>query len=137
MRTRVCLTGRGECSLQPGALLNKTTWVFGKVIEYLKQRGYTERSLKAAPYDWRLPPQFQESRDGYFSRTCRMIEREHEETGGRPVVLLAHSMGNNMAHYFLNWVQQHGQSAKAIHGPASAWLEKHGECGVRSTHWPL
>jgi alpha-beta hydrolase superfamily lysophospholipase len=66
-----------------------------------------------------------------------MIEREHEENGGRPVVLLAHSMGNNMAHYFLNWVQQHGQSAKAIHGPASAWLEKHGECGVRSTHWPL
>lgn len=89
--------------LQPGAVMKATTWVFGPVIKFLKARGYDESKLKAAPYDWRMPPMYLEQRDGYFSKVCRTIEETYCDNGNKPVVLLAHSMGNNMAHYFSNW----------------------------------
>ena len=95
-----------------------TTWVFAKVTDYLQRHGYEEeRSLRAAPYDWRVPPQILEKRDGYFSRTVRMIEEMSRSNGGRPVVLMAHSMGNKMAHYFLKWVvvnERQGVEASAL-----------------------
>ena len=46
--------------LQHGAVAEASTWVFGKVIAHLQAHGYSDRNLKAAPYDWRLPPQFLE-----------------------------------------------------------------------------
>jgi hypothetical protein len=102
--------------LQPGAIMNATTWVFGKTIASLKEHGYDERCLKAVPYDWRLPPVFLEERDGFFSSMCQMIKTTYEENDGRAVVLLAHSMGNNMTHYFLHWALLH-------HG--RAWLDRY------------
>jgi hypothetical protein len=40
--------------------------VFGPTIAHLQQRGYTQRNLRAAAYDWRIPPAKMEERDGYF-----------------------------------------------------------------------
>jgi hypothetical protein len=47
--------------------------------------------------------QWQE-RDGYFTRLCAEVERLHRDNGGRPVVLLGHSMGCKIIHYFTHWV---------------------------------
>jgi copper chaperone CopZ len=119
--------------LQPGHMMGATTWVFGPVIDFLKARGYDDSNLKGAPYDWRMPPMYLEQRDQYFTTLCRTIEDTYRDNGDRPVVLLAHSMGNNMAHYFCNWVVNHGHKitqvpSAAAHGPRAnggAWLEKY------------
>lgn len=135
--------------LQHGAVAEASTWVFGKVIRHLKAHGYSDRNLKAvrkyaraqwmtdflqldhwrfhlqAPYDWRLPPQFLETRDQYFSRLGKMIEGM-VQTNHNKVVLLAHSMGCKTCHYFLywvherrgrRWIDQHIHGLFAISGP--------------------
>ena len=94
--------------------MGATTWVFGPVIDFLKARGYDDSNLKGAPYDWRMPPMYLEQRDQYFTTLCRTIEDTYRDNGDRPVVLLAHSMGNNMAHYFCNWVVNHGHKITQI-----------------------
>lgn len=93
----------GVAYLQAGAM-SPFTWVFAKVIDHLIANGYVaNENLMAAPYDWRLALQFQERRDGYFSKLMGTIQTAKEREG-KPVVLLAHSMGNRTVHYFLNWV---------------------------------
>ena len=87
------------------------TWVFGHVTNHLTSlpnKPYDKSSLKAATYDWRMPPAFLEERDRYFSNLVRSIEKMYEENGERPVVLLGHSMGCKMGHYFPNWVVNNG-----------------------------
>eukprot|EP01048_Picozoa_sp_COSAG05_P002271 COSAG05_NODE_89_length_20177_cov_197.003586_5_plen_1527_part_00 len=106
-------------------VLAATTWVFGKTIEYLKKRGYSEHNLKAVPYDWRLPPQILESRDKYFTRWVQLIETTSEDNGGKPVVLLGHSMGNKMCHYFLNWVVINAKTYDLMGGNGRAWLHRY------------
>ena len=49
--------------------------------------------ITAAPYDWRLAPQHLESRDKYFTKLKEKIEWLFHNSGGRKVVILAHSMG--------------------------------------------
>ena len=68
---------------QPGAITTATTWVFGKVINHLKKCGYSHTNMKAAPYDWRIPPRFLETRDGYMSSLCNTIEHTYESNGLR------------------------------------------------------
>jgi hypothetical protein len=103
--------------------------VFGPVIKFLMAGGYDESNLKGAPYDWRMPPMYLEKRDGYFSGLCRTIEETYHDNGNKPVVLLAHSMGNNMAHYFTNWVLNNGDKVQQIKGAVKsngeAWLDKY------------
>ena len=106
-------------------VLAATTWVFGKTIEYLKKRGYDETNLKAVPYDWRLPPQVLEGRDKFFTRWVQLIETTSEDNGGKPVVLLAHSMGNKMCHYFLNWVVINAKTYNLMGGNGRAWLHRY------------
>ena len=107
-----------------------TTWVFAKVVEYLLKRGYQkDNNLRAAPYDWRVPPQILEQRDGYFSSLVKMIESTSARNGNKPVVLLGHSMGNKMAHYFLNWVVVYGRSGvpgSSLPGSnGKAWISRY------------
>lgn len=101
--------------LSPGIFTSSMSYVFGPLIGQLEELGYTEKNLKCAPYDFRIPFHYLEERDGYFTELEKMIE-ELVEVNQKPVVLTAHSMGNKIAHYFLQKVQKEkGQS----------WIDKH------------
>lgn len=76
---------------------------FLKLIRRLQSIGYTRQNLRAAAYDWRLPPAGLESRFQYFSELKSTIERLRLEEGLR-VVLLGHSLGNRIVQYFLQWI---------------------------------
>jgi len=93
--------------LSPGALTESLSYVFGPVLNILKENGYVDGvTLDAAPYDWRLPPSQLEKRDSYFTNTMQLIEKLYRSSDGSPVVLLCHSMGCKTAHYLLNFVVQ-------------------------------
>jgi hypothetical protein len=103
--------------LSPGALTSFVSYVFGPVINALQDAGYEGgKNLDAAPYDWRLAPKAMEERDQYFTRTMKQVERMYETNNSTPVVLLCHSLGCKVGHYFLNFAKrQQGQ----------AWLNKY------------
>ena len=55
------------------------------------------------PYDWRLPPFALQQRDSFFTVFKNTVE-EMVGTTGKPVIILAHSMGNKVTHYFLQYI---------------------------------
>ena len=103
--------------LAPGTLTNFLSYVFGPVIRALQGVGYKEgRNLDAAPYDWRLPPRILEERDHFFTRTMTKVEKLYSQNNNTPVVLLCHSQGAKIGHYFLNFAKsQRGQT----------WIDQH------------
>eukprot|EP00339_Tiarina_fusa_P000423 CAMPEP_0117012128 /NCGR_PEP_ID=MMETSP0472-20121206/10276_1 /TAXON_ID=693140 ORGANISM="Tiarina fusus, Strain LIS" /NCGR_SAMPLE_ID=MMETSP0472 /ASSEMBLY_ACC=CAM_ASM_000603 /LENGTH=1021 /DNA_ID=CAMNT_0004715123 /DNA_START=120 /DNA_END=3184 /DNA_ORIENTATION=- len=92
--------------LADNPLAKGPSYVFGHLITELCDVGYTSKTLDAATYDWRLPPQKLEERDGYFSELKYKIQFMREQNNER-VVLMAHSMGNRCAQYFLSWLRKH------------------------------
>ena len=56
-------------------LTNRLSYVFGPLIEQLREVGYTDRMIGAAPYDWRLPPAHLEHRDRFFTKLITQIEQ--------------------------------------------------------------
>jgi len=84
-------------------------WLWGLMIEALADIGYDINSMYMASYDWRLNFADLEKRDRYFTRL-----RQHVETlvsmQGRKAVVIAHSMGGNVWHYFMQWVAHHVHS---------------------------
>ena len=94
------------------------------MINSLIDCGYDTRNLKAAPYDWRLPPAKLEERDFYFSALMTQIEFLHR-TNKEKVVLMAHSMGNRCVQYFMwfaeaqqpGWVDAHVHAFLALGPP--------------------
>jgi len=122
------LTG---CSfLQDGehVIATSFTYVMGPIINSLRGLGYDETNMKAAPYDWRLPFHALESRDGYFTNLEKDIEELFANTG-EPVVVVCHSMGNKLFHYFLyckrsqpggqQWIDKYIHTFYAVGAP---WL---------------
>jgi hypothetical protein len=103
--------------MSDSAITRTGSWVHAPVAKTLLKLGYMKgKNLDAAPYDWRLPPSITEERDQYLTRTKQQIERMYNDNFRRPVILLCHSMGCKMGHYFLNWVlQKYGQG----------WLDKY------------
>jgi len=61
--------------------------------------------MVALPYDWRLSPDKMETRDGFLTLTRKKIEAA-VESNGRPGIMVAHSMGNSVFRYFLEWLKQ-------------------------------
>jgi hypothetical protein len=57
------------------------------------------------PYDWRLSPDKLEERDGFLTLTRRRIEAA-VESNGKPGIMVAHSMGNLIFRYFLEWMRE-------------------------------
>lgn len=94
--------------LKPGAITGSFTYVFGPVINQLKEVGYTESNLLAAPYDWRLPPSELEERDKFFTILRLGIEGLFKINDEMPVVLVCYSMGYKVIHYFLNVIKVRG-----------------------------
>lgn len=79
--------------------------------------GYEEgRNLNAASYDWRLPPSELERRDQYFTKTTKMVEEMYEKNKQTPVVIVCHSLGCRVGHYWLNF---------ALERKGRAWIDKH------------
>ena len=85
-----------------------TGYVFAPVVRTLEKLGYVEGvDLIAAPYDWRFAPSMMEKREGYFQKMVSSIETLDKDGAG--VILLAHSMGNKVVSYFLDFaVKQKG-----------------------------
>lgn len=104
--------------LTPGTLTNFLSYVFALVIIALQKVGYKDGvNLDAAPYDWRLAPVELERRDMYFTNTMKKVEEMYETNCGMPVVLVCHSLGCRVAHYFLDFAHARDASwcSKYIH----------------------
>jgi hypothetical protein len=102
--------------------------IWARAIEDLAAIGYDSSSLALLSYDWRLPYPALEIRDGYFSRLKSQIEVFRATSGGRKVVLLAHSMGSAVVQYFLRWVEAPQELGGAGAGPD--WVARHLESVV-------
>lgn len=87
--------------------LKKFSYVWGPFIETLQGVGYDDTNLKAATYDWRLPPGQLEVRDGLFTEMKGMVEQLYEDNNKRQVVLMGHSLGTRCLSYFLRWAEKH------------------------------
>lgn len=97
-------------SLSPGGigsqlLVGGTNTVYAWLIQWLADNlGYDVSNIVGLPYDWRLSPDKMEQRDGFLTLTRRRIEAA-VESNGEPGIMVAHSMGNIIFRYFLNWLR--------------------------------
>lgn len=98
-------------SLSPGGigsqlLVGGTNTVYAWLIQWLADNlGYDVTNIIGLPYDWRLSPERMESRDGFLTLTRRRIEAA-VKSNGEPGIMVAHSMGNVVFRYFLEWLRQ-------------------------------
>ena len=97
-------------SLSPGGigsqlLVGGTNTVYAWLIQWLADNlGYDVTNIVGLPYDWRLSPDKMESRDGFLSLMRRRMEAA-VESNGKPGIMVAHSMGNLIFRYFLEWLR--------------------------------
>ena len=97
-------------SLSPGGigsqlLVGGTNTVYAWLIQWLVDNlGYDVSNLYGLPYDWRLSPDKMEARDGFLTLTRRRIEAA-VQSNGEPGIMVAHSMGNVIFRYFLQWLR--------------------------------
>jgi Lecithin:cholesterol acyltransferase len=97
-------------SLSPGGigpdlLVGGTNTVYAWLIQWLADNlGYDVGSIVGLPYDWRLSPDKMEQRDGFLTLMRRRIEAA-VQSNGEPGIVVAHSMGNNIFRYFLDWLR--------------------------------
>jgi len=77
-------------------------WLWGLMIEALADIGYDLNSMHMASYDWRLSFRDMERRDRYFTRLRQQIETLVSMNRKKAVVVM-HSMGGNVWHYFMQW----------------------------------
>jgi hypothetical protein len=97
-------------SLAPDSIGSKTlvggkNTVYAWLTQWLADNlGYDVSSIVGLPYDWRLSPDIMEKRDGFLTVTRRRIEAAVAHNG-EPGIMVAHSMGNNVFRYFLEWLR--------------------------------
>eukprot|EP00118_Oscarella_pearsei_P000013 m.3974 g.3974 ORF g.3974 m.3974 type:complete len:737 (+) comp10031_c0_seq1:164-2374(+) len=97
--------------LNPGLILGPLSSVWKSFVDMAASLGFEpQRTLLAAPYDFRLAPMLLESRDGYFSRLKRTIEQavtqaEKNDFYDGSAVVVGHSLGNVVFHYFTEWLK--------------------------------
>jgi len=110
--------------IAPGPIIGGATTVYSWLIEYLAENmGYDSTSILGFPYDWRLSPNKLEERDGFFTSMKFRIE-EAVKRLQRPGMVIAHSMGNLIMFYFLDWLNT---MTDAERGGRSfqAWVDEH------------
>ena len=85
-------------SLAPGGLgaellVGQTNTLFAWLVQWLADNlGYDLSNMVGFPYDWRLSPHMMEKRDGFLSHTRRRIEAAVKANGGKPGIVVAHSV---------------------------------------------
>ncbi|ORZ11249.1 Lecithin:cholesterol/phospholipid:diacylglycerol acyltransferase, partial [Absidia repens] len=96
-------------------------WIWSKVLKNLSAIGYDTTNMYMASYDWRLSLELLEHRDRYFTKLKNRIEH-NKRMFERRTVIIGHSMGSTVLHYFLKWVE----SSKGGNG-GKQWTENHVE----------
>jgi len=101
------------------------TSVYSNIVASLQEVGYTVgQDLRGAPYDWRLPADYQ-AKNGWYAALQELIEETYTLNGNKPVVIITHSMGGPTALWFINnyvtqqWADQYIKSFMPIAAPWS------------------
>ncbi|XP_024532484.1 phospholipid--sterol O-acyltransferase [Selaginella moellendorffii] len=91
--------------MDPGYFTGPLSSVWKEWVSWCVEFGVDAESIVAAPYDWRLAGPVLEERDLYFHRLRLTFETLRKLRGG-PSLVFAHSLGNNVFRYFLEWLKQ-------------------------------
>ncbi|CAH0514092.1 unnamed protein product [Peronospora belbahrii] len=93
--------------LDPGIVTGPLSTVWRNIIHDLVHHfELNPEQLVVATYDWRLPPSKLQERDKYFDLLKKKIEYTVELDGNDGgLVVIAHSMGNGILRYFLEWLK--------------------------------
>ncbi|KAH9785238.1 phospholipid--sterol O-acyltransferase [Citrus sinensis] len=105
--------------LDPGYITGPLSSVWKEWVKWCIEFGIEANSIIAAPYDWRLSPSKLEERDLYFHKLKLTFETALKLRGG-PSLVLAHSLGNNVFRYFLEWLKLEIPPKQYI-----KWLDEH------------
>lgn len=91
-------------------------WDMMRIVSWILFR-CNDLGMYMASFDWRLPFEYLETRDLYFTRLKHNIEWMKRLNGNklkvnleyahlvRKVVIITHSMGGNVVLYFFGWIK--------------------------------
>ncbi|XP_051141912.1 phospholipid--sterol O-acyltransferase isoform X1 [Andrographis paniculata] len=105
--------------LDPGYITGPLSSVWKEWVKWCIEFGIEANAIIAVPYDWRLPPAKLEERDLYFHKLKFTFETALKLRGG-PALVFAHSMGNNVFRYFLEWLKLEIAPKEYV-----KWLDEH------------
>ncbi|XP_021722222.1 phospholipid--sterol O-acyltransferase-like [Chenopodium quinoa] len=105
--------------LDPGYITGPLSSVWKEWVKWCIEFGIEANAIIAVPYDWRLSPSKLEERDLYFHKLKLTFETAHKLRGG-PSLVFAHSLGNNVFRYFLEWLKLEVAPKEYMN-----WLDKH------------
>ncbi|MBA0708664.1 hypothetical protein Golax_023760 [Gossypium laxum] len=105
--------------LDPGYITGPLSSVWKEWVKWCIEFGIEANAIIAAPYDWRLSPSMLEERDLYFYKLKQTFETALKLRGG-PSIVFAHSLGNNVFRYFLEWLKLEIAPKQYIQ-----WLDDH------------
>ncbi|CAI8614368.1 unnamed protein product [Vicia faba] len=94
----------GITELDPGYITGPLSSIWKEWIKWCIEFGIEANAIIAVPYDWRLSPSILEERDLYFHKLKLTFETAYKLRGG-PSLVFAHSLGNNVFRYFLEWLK--------------------------------
>ncbi|XP_019456706.1 PREDICTED: phospholipid--sterol O-acyltransferase isoform X2 [Lupinus angustifolius] len=109
----------GITELDPGYITGPLSSVWKEWIKWCIEFGIEANAIIAVPYDWRLAPAMLEERDLYFHKLKLTFETAFKLRGG-PSLVFAHSLGNNVFRYFLEWLKLEIAPKHYIQ-----WLDQH------------
>lgn len=90
--------------LDPGYITGPLSSIWREWVDWCVEFGIEADAIIATPYDWRLSGSMLEERDLYFHRLKLTFETALKLRGG-PSLVFAHSLGNNVFRYFLEWLK--------------------------------
>ncbi|XP_042513162.1 phospholipid--sterol O-acyltransferase [Macadamia integrifolia] len=90
--------------LDPGYITGPLSSVWKEWVKWCIEFGIEANAIIAVPYDWRLSASMLEERDLYFHKLKLTFETALKLRGG-PSLVFAHSLGNNVFRYFLEWLK--------------------------------
>ncbi|XP_039035845.1 phospholipid--sterol O-acyltransferase-like [Hibiscus syriacus] len=105
--------------LDPGYITGPLSSVWKEWVKWCIEFGIEANAIIAVPYDWRLSPSMLEERDLYFHKLKLTFETAYKLRGG-PSIVFAHSLGNNVFRYFLEWLKLEIAPRQYIQ-----WLDDH------------
>ncbi|XP_042438189.1 phospholipid--sterol O-acyltransferase-like isoform X1 [Zingiber officinale] len=105
--------------LCPGYITGPLSSVWKEWLTWCIEFGIEANAIIAVPYDWRLSASMLEERDLYFHKLKLTFETTLKLRGG-PSIVFAHSMGNNVFRYFLEWLKFEIAPRQYIQ-----WLDEH------------
>ncbi|GLU03700.1 hypothetical protein SLE2022_208860 [Rubroshorea leprosula] len=105
--------------LDPGYITGPLSSVWKEWVKWCIEFGIEANAIIAVPFDWRLPPSMLEERDLYFHKLKLTFETALKLRGG-PSLVFAHSLGNNVFRYFLEWLKLEIAPKHYIQ-----WLDEH------------